>query len=324
MYRSLVPRSTLGFLYHTLSAERLPHLRHLYAYKTPSMFECDVRFLRDNFDLPPVSDLFRVSQMQSASRRGRPCAFLTFDDGLAECYSAARQILLKDRVPCIFFVITDCIDNKRLMYRHKISLCLDRLLGSNDDDRQRKINNISAFLEGASVSLKDCVSRMRGLGFAEESTIDKICQALEIDVEGFLRAQRPYMTEEEIKQLFRDGFTIGAHTRRHPFLGDLAPEEIEAEIVESCRVVNSITGEKSIPFAFPYSGNKLNRSFLASLREKHPVVGPMFDTHDLQIDERFIINRIAVDAPPDPSHKGSDLPAVLRQKYCSFLINHRR
>ncbi|MEI9983375.1 MAG: polysaccharide deacetylase family protein [Aliidongia sp.] len=58
-----------------------------------------------------------------------------------------------------------------------------------------------------------------------------------------------------------DGFTIGAHSRSHRWLQDLSRADAEEEIVESCRTVRDITGQTSVPFAFPYFGGGLDRAW---------------------------------------------------------------
>src|SRR5262249_18500490 len=156
------------------------------------------------------------------------------------------------------------------------------------------------------LSVESFKRTMKALGIGAESTIDRICDAFDISVSDYLRTRKPYMTETEIKELARDGFTIGAHTRRHPLLGELPHDEIEREIVESCEVVRSITGDKSVPFAFPFCGDRIDRSFLDQLRRKHSVIGTMFDTHGFDQDEPFITNRLTADEPPAGRRGGSN------------------
>ena len=45
IYRKLIPRDLIGFCYHVVSDEQLPHVRHLYHYKTPTIFEQDLSYL---------------------------------------------------------------------------------------------------------------------------------------------------------------------------------------------------------------------------------------------------------------------------------------
>jgi hypothetical protein len=118
----------------------------------------------------------------------------------------------------------------------------------------------------------------------------------------------------------RSGFKIGAHTRRHSFLVDLTAEEMEAEIVGSCNEVRDITGDDKVPFAFPFSGAGVERAFVQYLRQKHPVIGPVFDTDGVAIDVPFVFNRITADCPPSNSTSRTNIPDLLHGAYRSTFL----
>jgi peptidoglycan/xylan/chitin deacetylase (PgdA/CDA1 family) len=126
----------------------------------------------------------------------------------------------------------------------------------------------------------------------DAALLDELCMRLKVDVAGYVDKVRPYLSTEQILQLRSDGFTIGAHSCSHRLLQNLPLAEAEREIVESCRVIHSLTGQASVPFAFPHFGTGLDRSWLAKLREKHPFIGLYFDTRGLQKDEAFVVQRV--------------------------------
>ncbi|HUI59318.1 MAG TPA: hypothetical protein VLX90_03810, partial [Steroidobacteraceae bacterium] len=59
-----------------------------------------------------------------------------------------------------------------------------------------------------------------------------------------------------------------------------------------CRIVREITGQSSVPFAFPYSGGGLDRAWLAGLRARHDFVGLLFDTGGVREDAPFVVQRV--------------------------------
>src|SRR5262249_20909405 len=148
--------------------------------------------------------------------------------------SVAAPILIRHRVPCIFFIVSDCIDNRHMMYRHKASLCVDKAADLSDSDMMAMTAKLSAVLTSDVRSKADLAHRVLSLRKGQESQIDRICEVLGIDWRLYLEKRRPYLTQGEIKSLAAQGFKIGAHTRGHPRLADLSPAEIEAEIVGSC------------------------------------------------------------------------------------------
>ncbi|MBO6711886.1 MAG: polysaccharide deacetylase family protein [Balneola sp.] len=70
------------------------------------------------------------------------------------------------------------------------------------------------------------------------------------DQEDISRAE--LMNNEQLVELHKNGFEIGAHTLNHPNLKDLSPEDCYEEISNSKVVLESIIGEKVRTFSYPY------------------------------------------------------------------------
>lgn len=297
-YRRVIPRDAIGFVYHTVAPAPLPHVKHLFHFKTPEAFEEDIKFFRRHYTVLSLDDLQRHGKTN-----GHPALFLTFDDGMAECFQVVRPILLRHGLPCTFFVTTGFVDNKEMFYRHKVSLCMEAVQCApvslqTEALRLARVSALPAFR-----------AWMMSLTLLEEVIIDAVCTLLEVDPQAYLRHRRPYLSSGEIRQLIADGFTIGAHTMRHPELSKLHDEpSVEAEIVDSCRVIQEMTKANRVPFAFPYSADGLDRSFLRELIQKHDVIGPLFDTHGITEELPFMRARIWGDVP---RHAGS----LIRQAY---------
>lgn len=299
LLRRAMPREVVGLLYHVVSDEPLPHVRHLFRYKSAAQFEADLVYLKRHFRPLSYAELLAGGAPGGV---GKPGVVLTFDDGYAECFSVARPLLLKHGVPAVFFVATDFLDNRRLFHRNRVSLCLDRA-------------------EGIGLGVEDFGAlrrHLRALGPADPA-LDRACEALGVDGEAYLRRRRPYLTTDEVRQLAAEGFTIGGHTRSHPALGELDAAEVEREVVESCRVVRELTGGGSIPFAFPFSGDGVSRGLLARLRAEHPFLGLFFDSRRLRRDREFILHRVPVDRPPGGGAPSS-IPDHLRRAYLSQAV----
>ena len=223
---------------------------------------------------------------------------------MAECFRIVRPILLRRKLPCLFFVSTDFLDNAVMFYRHKVSLCIDRLNEASFEQRRRVLQ------ECGRSGFDEFVSWIKRLRLSDEARIDGICELCGVDVTNFLTTRRPYMTQAQVQQLCADGFAIGAHTRRHPYLAELdSPQEIREEIVQSCRFVRELTGAERVPFAFPFSGDGVERALLRSILADYRFIGPFFDTHGIMPTEPFIYNRILADEP----HLGAE--ALIRKAY---------
>ena len=318
LHMAITKRDVLGFYYHVVSEEPLPHIRHLYSYKTARMFESDLEYLAANFNLITYEQL--AAHFAGGQRLKPRSVILTFDDGLSECFSVARPLLLKYGVPCVFFITTDYIDNRRMVPVHKASLCIDRVLsleGSALSGAMRSVRDVPGVqLSGRS----DLVRWIRSTAAREPSVVDCLCRLLGVDVQGYLDARHPYMSSDEIRRLAADGFTIGAHSVSHRRFGSLTDVEMEEDIVASCRTIAALSGVHQVPFAFPFSADGVSREVLQEIRSKHDSVGLLFDTKGIRPDRDFVINRMRADMPENPDQKGSNLPQRLARAYLGDLV----
>jgi peptidoglycan/xylan/chitin deacetylase (PgdA/CDA1 family) len=313
LWRRLCPKSELGFCYHVISDAKVPHIRH-YPILTRAQFEADLIYLQRNFDFVSYEQLVRRRGASSIIRDNS--VVLTFDDGFAECATVAAPILRQHGADCVFFVITDLIDNRLSFRESEASLCIEAILGSSIESVEEVVRHLGidarlrAPPEKASSALRrlplDIASldrppdpRFRPLfhwlltiGEADRGLMRELAAGLGIDSHAYLRTAEPYLTTRQIRQLRSDGFTIGAHSLSHRWLQDLSRADAQHEIVDSCRIIRDITGQKSVPFAFPYSGGGIDRAWLAQLRRQHDFIGLFFDSDGLREDEAFVVQRV--------------------------------
>lgn len=313
----LFPRPVLGLCYHVVSDRSLPHVRQLYRYKDPQRFEADLLFLKENFRL--------LSYDQLEKGEGGPdAAILTFDDGLAECHSVVRPLLLRHHVPCVFFVSPPHLDNQRMFPFDRASLAIDALREMEDTSARRALDVAEAIFGRRFADVPDLArwltGWMRTAPREEEPLLDRLCEAAGVDVAGYLRERRPYLTTEQVRELAEDGFTIGAHGLRHVALGAFADDEVRREILESCDAVARLTGRDRVPFAFPYDADGVDRGLLASLRREHPEVGLLFNSGPVGPDRDFMVNRLIVDVPALSGAGGSNLAGYLRALYLDEIV----
>ena len=187
-------------MYHVVSDEVLPHIVHLYAYKTPAEFALDMGYLKANHHILSFQE-FENGYVQP--RCGQPAILLTFDDGLSECYDVVRPILLRLGIPCTFFVTTSFIDNQNLFYRHKVSLCIEKMrqIGSIGRDVCQRLADISSRCGCQLNSEDEFTLWIKGLRHADEHTTDSICEIMNVHPSEFLRERQPYLTTRQLEQL---------------------------------------------------------------------------------------------------------------------------
>ncbi len=327
------PKDVIALCYHVVSDVDLPHLQ-LYPYKTASQFEADVIFSRERAATyrQVVERRLRGSQLPSNS------ILFTFDDGLASCHNVIRPILKRNGVDAVFFVTTDYLDDAESFFECELSLCLweiERL----DSDRARSVlatlnssaplNMISperqrlAQRRMSSTRLKlsrEAVKReiaLHAFGLSDgDEDLARLAALLGVDIAKYAEQRPMFMTRDEVRRLIADGFTVGAHGRKHRSFEVLTPEEIEREIVASCDAVRAITGQERIPFAFPYSGLGVDRQLIADILKRHSTIEMVFDSGCLRNDPNFIVNRVFADDPAGSLDADvSSVPGTLRDAW---------
>jgi hypothetical protein len=150
-----------------------------------------------------------------------------------------------------------------------------------------------------------------GLDNGKAAQLDQACALLGVDLRAYSSRRPIFMTSGQVRQLAADGFTIGAHGLNHRCLEGRSAIEIEREIVASCTRIRNLTGQQRVPFAFPYSGLRIEREILGDiLRRNGDLVDLLFDIGWLRRDANFIVNRIFADEPPRDSE--TNLPRLLQ------------
>ncbi|MEX1247377.1 MAG: polysaccharide deacetylase family protein [Anaerolineales bacterium] len=314
LYPTLIRRDVVGVFYHSVSDERLSHIQHLYPTEPVARFEAALRYIKGHFH--PVAE----TELEAHRLQGRPlprrALHLSFDDGFAECYSVARPLLLTYGIPCTFFVTTDWVDNQRMFYRNKVSLCIERMAELAHDAAKMVFTSLNNALDTKLTDAGDFARWIKSMQPGDEAVIDMTAKMLGLDLSHYLQTRQPYLTRQQILELHKDGFTIGAHTRSHTKLALLPPDQVEAEIVEPAHFVQQLTGSEQVPFSFPYSASGTDRALLAWIRAKHPFLGLFYDTRDLRQDESFIVNRIwAEKSAYRQAGRHTNLPALLHAAY---------
>lgn len=314
LYPYLIRRDVVGVFYHAVSDQRLAHIQHLYPPERVERFEAALRYIKKHYH--PVTDAQIEAHRLHGRSLPRRALHLSFDDGFAECFTVARPLLLQHGIPCTFYVTTDWLDNRSMFYRNKASLCVEAIRQLAPDTVKMVLTSINNAMDTRLTDAASFSAWVMGLGAVDEPVIDMAARMLGIDMAEYLRDRQPYMSRAQVQQLHGEGFTIGAHTRRHIKIAQLSAREAEAEIVGSAEDVQQITGAQRVHFSFPYSATGVERAWLAELRKRHPFLGLLFDTRDLQIDETFMVNRVwAEKAAYRTAGAQTNLPDLLHAAY---------
>jgi peptidoglycan/xylan/chitin deacetylase (PgdA/CDA1 family) len=222
--------------YHIVSDEDCPHVSHLYRYKNVREFERDIDYLARNYT--PISS-HDLPNMLAGKYAGQKIMLLTFDDGLRQMYEVVAPILLRKGIPAVFFLNTDFIDNKALMFRYKASLAVEK-----DPDRYFRAMIVSE-------SNKQFIEETKG--------------EMEEGCKDFLKNYKPYMNIEQVRALIGQGFAIGSHSCSHPYYKNISlPQQLDETIV-SMNILQKDFDLKERLFAFPFTDHGVSRLFFEKI-----------------------------------------------------------
>lgn len=271
--------------YHIVSNNPCPHIKHLYKVKTEKEFIADIDYLATNYT--PISAT-NLPDVINGKYHGKKIMLLSFDDGLHEMHEIVAPILLAKGIPAMFFLNTDFIDNKALMFRYQASLAIERIPG---------IDKAKVLAARSHQQLKAIVGEK----------LDEISAQ-------FLHEYKPYMTTPQIQNLIDKGFTIGGHSCSHPYYADLSIEAQLNETLTSVEILQQQFNLKQKLFAFPFTDDGVSTAFF----------NQVFDTH--QLDFTFGGAGIKNDIHPHQIQRipmeGWDAGAeqVLKSEYLYYIM----
>jgi peptidoglycan/xylan/chitin deacetylase (PgdA/CDA1 family) len=249
------PRGVV-LLYHRIADEPDMHGLTISA----AHFESQLDWLRRECHVVPLDDLLSTPAGDLPER----AVALTFDDGYVDNLERAAPALQRFGMPATFFLTTRWLEEpgeywwdvlERVLTTPSTGvLRLNLRSGSvelplvSDDDRRSAHRRLHAALVHADLSERDSiVSSLREHAIASPSF-----------------SRRP-MLADEVRELSKiPGMSIGAHTVNHLSLADQDAAVLVKEIEESRGVLERITSQRIVDFAYPYGA--VSRSPLELVR----------------------------------------------------------
>lgn len=231
--------------YHLVSDSTPPHISALYKARTPKEFIKDMDYLLRHYQPIHLSDLIKIVHEKKTLKKN--LFHLSFDDGLKECYDVIAPILKEKGIPATFFLNSDFVGNKHLMFRYKASLLVNKILSEKPDQHKTFIPEITR------------------ITYPGRSRLDDLAHQMDLDFDEYLKRQRPYMDESEIKKLISEGFTIGAHSIDHPEYSHVSYEEQIRQTRESINYVSQAFGLAYKVFAFPFNDEFISSRFVDTI-----------------------------------------------------------
>jgi peptidoglycan/xylan/chitin deacetylase (PgdA/CDA1 family) len=298
--------------YHIVSNDRVPHVAHLYDYRSVRAFEADLDFITKHFAPISLDDLLRAA---SGGQPIRSRVFhLTFDDGMRQVFDVAAPILFRRGVPATVFVNSAFIDNRQMFYRHKTALIINAISGGPSS--RPSLRQIASALQLHSHDIRDVAAAVRRINYLNRSILDRLAPIAGIDCQEYLSTEKPYLTTAQLTSWLQKGFTIGAHSIDHPDYKLLPAAEQLRQTQESLRFVSSTFRVPYDVFAFPFSDAEVSKSYFDTVFDsQYPMLDLSFGVSGLRTDYHpRHLHRLQMDGNPFPARQ------LINTEYASASI----
>lgn len=248
--------------YHRVDTPaRTPHLDPKIISATPDAFAQHMRYLAESFNVISMHDL--LDCVENGTRLPRNAIMITFDDAYCDVREFALPILKQYKLPATVFVPTAYPDN------NKMSFWWDRIYNAVMSTSQEQIT-LAGFGE---IALDSELEKQQGVrriqGFIKTlphskatETVDFVCDEL---VSG-KPLGKTVLSWEELRDLTKEGITLGAHTQTHPLMTQLTPEQLRSEVAGAQSDLKSQLDETLPIFCYPNGSH--NDDVVEVLREE--------------------------------------------------------
>lgn len=262
---------------------------------TKEIFERQMAYLASNYRA--VS----MDQVLDAIAGGTPlpekAVLITFDDAYVDFAANAWPILKRYRLPVTLFVPTAYPDQperafwwdrlyRAFFHTSKTVLSsspLGRLPLTSTEERRSSLRKLQIY--------------MKSLAHHQAMALtDEVCSQLGIEKTTY----KSTLSWDELRQLARDGVTLGAHTQTHPILTQLEPGQIRAEVAGSQQALKREIG-RVLPI-FCYPNGSCNDVVTGILREEGFVAAFTMQSgqNDLTSADHFRLCRTSINKRTSP------------------------
>jgi peptidoglycan/xylan/chitin deacetylase (PgdA/CDA1 family) len=252
------PGDALVVMYHYVRNPEQTPFTELKALRLGE-FEAQLQWLARDW-APATYDTFEAGARGALPSRA---ALLTFDDGFVDHYEAVFPALRARGWSGVFFVAGAALDDPpRLLNVHKTQFLLATLGAAAF---AREVEGAVASTAGgnalghrAEVYRYDQTPDLAAkhllnyeLPFGEADRVLSALFARHIgDETAFARGL--YLSRDQIREMAAGGMTFGFHTESHRVLSRLERDAQRAELARGVSLLRAVTGQRSVPFCYPY------------------------------------------------------------------------
>ncbi|UPW19203.1 polysaccharide deacetylase family protein [Agarivorans sp. TSD2052] len=262
---------------------------------TAEQFEQHLLFYKQQFDVLNEAQLLSLLDSQQAITK--PYALITFDDGYIDSYQQAFPLLKKHGLSAMFFVVTEYTNGGSLAWWDEVAWLVKHskvsqlklehwanavdLSGKNEKQNIRKM--LFAFKADQQYTMEQKLVQLRA-----------ICKAPALQNSLSL-----FANWQQLQEMAASGMTIGSHTRSHPILAHLEPDQQREELDESRRYIENQLNSSVCMLAYPVGSTDSFTEVTQMLAKEtgYRLAFSFMNGINKQLDEQsaYSLKRISVD-----------------------------
>jgi peptidoglycan/xylan/chitin deacetylase (PgdA/CDA1 family) len=236
-------------MYHRVAhAADRPDLATSLISATPPDFNVQMEHIAEHYH--PLSARELLDSFDAGQPLRPRSVLVTFDDGYRDFAQHAWPVLRRLGIPAVLFVATAYVaDPSRRFWWDRLHVAVRNLEPGQPLQTPCGERRVSSDADRANL-LRELRSYVKSLPHESAMRcVDSICSQLPRET-----GDNGVLSREDLQRLSREGVTIAPHTRTHPLLNRLGPEQAAAEISGSCHDLADWIGERSPLFAYPSGG----------------------------------------------------------------------
>lgn len=213
---------------------------------SPHAFEAQMKYLAANYEVVSVLDVLEAFEHQDQKLLPPRAVAITFDDAYRDFEVIAWPILKQYRLPVTLFVPTAFPDHPE---RH---FWWDRLFNAVHNASVDDLNTPIGRLPVSTTTQRDQTYKvlknyLKGLPHdLAMAAVDRICSE-----DGLFPQANHILGWAALRKLADEGVTLGAHSRNHPIMNQLTPENVHNEVMGSLTDLTRELGFSPVTFAYP-------------------------------------------------------------------------
>lgn len=210
----------------------------------PKMFLKQMQLIKKEFNVISLNTLLKKQKAKELIPKN--CIVITFDDGYADFYEYVYPIMRELDLPVSFCITAGFVDNKFWFWPDKLRYLLEH---SVQQEISTALGTLSIKKHCTWEKLADyCLT----LSTSEQESFLAELQ-LKMKVSLPTRAPKMYhaVSWEQLKEMSESVVDIICHSMTHPILSHISDDELQREIVDSKKLIESHIGQTVNGFCYP-------------------------------------------------------------------------